>query len=137
MKESKYYKAYRKQKLFYDVLCKWMYCDIYDRSIVDTLAKNDIHSVSIYGAGDLGSILYHKLKDSKIHVDCFIDKYSIYKWYGMEDIRIIKPGEVNDRRRVDLIINTAIFENRSVIADLKENNINIPVVSLEDIIMQM
>lgn len=126
-----------KQKLFYDVLCKWMYCDIYNRSIEDSLVANSINSIAIYGAGDLGSILYHKLKGSKINVECFIDKYSIYKWYGMEDIRIIKPSEVNDGKSVDLIINTVIFENKAVIDDLKEHNIKIPVVSLEDIIMQM
>ncbi len=137
LKESKYYAAYMRQKLVYDVLYKWMLCDIYNRDIVNEFMKNGISRIAIYGAGDLGSILYNKLKKSEVTVDCFIDKYSKYQYYGVEDIRIVKINELAERAKIDLIVNTVIWADTDVRNDLRQNNVQIPVISLEDIIMEM
>lgn len=132
-----YYSKYRLCQLNYDVLYKWMYCDIYNRTVEEELRKNGIQSVAIYGAGDLGSILWNKLKESTIRVECFVDKYSLALKYGVDDIAVIRPEELKNRSDIDLIIITALGAVDAIRRDLKEVKNTIPVISLEDIIMKM
>lgn len=132
-----YYDKYCTEKLNYDVMYKWMNCDLHGKRIEDELWKKKIRCVAIYGAGDFGGILWRKLKDSKIQVDCFVDKYSQALHYGVEDISIIRPEQLGEREGIDIIIVTVLHLFEQIRQDLQMTGNRIPVVSLEDIIMKM
>lgn len=136
-KESNFYIQYCNYRRKYDILYKWMLCDIHDRSVVDLLQKQQIKSVAIYGAAELGVILYRKLQNSPIKVDCFIDKYSMATHYGVEDIEIIKPGDLEKRSDIDLIIIAVTNVVDEIKRDLDGLGNQIPVASLEDLVMDM
>lgn len=136
-KESNFYIQYCNYRRKYDILYKWMLCDIHDRSVVDLLQKQQIKSVAIYGAAELGVILYRKLQNSPINVDCFVDKFSMATHYGMEDIEIIKPGDLEKRSDIDLIIIAVTNVVDEIKRDLDELGNQIPVASLEDLVMDM
>lgn len=136
-KESNFYIQYCNYKRKYDILYKWMLCDIHGRSVVDVLQKQGIRRVAIYGAAELGVILYRKLQDSPIEADCFVDKYSLATHYGIEDIEIIRPQVLLKRENIDLIIIAVTNVVDEIQADLDKLGNRIPVVSLEDLIMNM
>lgn len=131
-----YYKKYRTFKLQYDVLYKWMYCDLYHRTLEQVLLIQSIHSVIIYGIGEMGGLVYDKLKDTSIRVECFIDAYSIAKQYYLEGIDVLKPAEAINRK-ADLIIISLSHIAESIERDLKNLGIDIPMTSIENIVMGM
>lgn len=114
-----------------------MLCDIHGRSITDLLQAQQVKSVAIYGAAELGIILYRKLQNSPIQVDCFIDKFSMATHYGLEETKIIKPYELAERGNLDLIIIAVTNVVDEIKRDLNELGIKIPIISLEDIVMDM
>lgn len=136
-RESNFYIQYCNYRRKYDVLYKWMLCDMHDRSIVEVLQSQEIRRVAIYGAAELGVILYRKLQNSPIEIDCFIDKFSMATHYGVEDIEIIKPRELGKRSNIDLIIIAVTNVVDAIKRDLDELGNQIPVISLEDIVMDM
>lgn len=131
-----YYKKYCTFKAQYDVLYKWMYCDIYQRTLESALLEQNIHSVIIYGIGEMGGLIYDKLKHTSINVECFIDAYAIAKQYYLEGIAVIRPNEIKGRK-ADLIIISLSHIAESIERDLKNLGIDIPINSIENIIMGM
>lgn len=136
-KESNFYIQYCNYRRKYDILYKWMLCDIHGRNIVDILQAQHVKRVAIYGAAELGVVLYRKLQDSPIEVDCFIDKYSVATHYGVEEIEIIKPKKMIERRNIDLIIIAVTNVVDEIRRDLDRLGNQIPVIALEDLVMNM
>lgn len=131
-----YYKKYRTFKLQYDVLYKWMYCDLYDRTLERALLEQDIHSVIIYGIGEMGGLVYDKLKATSVKVECFIDAYAIARQYYLEGIDVLRPEEAVGRT-ADFIIISLSHIAESIERDLKNLGITIPMNSIENIVMGM
>lgn len=136
-KESNFFTLYCNYRRKYDILYKWMLCDIHNRDIVGALCSQGIRRVAIYGAAELGVILYRKLQNSQIQVDCFVDKYSMMTHYGVEDVEIIKPWDLKKRSNIDLIIIAVTNVVEEIKRDLDKLGNLIPVMSLEDIVMDM
>lgn len=131
-----YYKKFLAYKRQYDMLYKWMYCDMYNRKLEDALLAQGIHSIMIYGMGEIGGIVYDKLKDTPIQIECFIDSFSVAKKYYLEDIDVIKPTDIQ-KRKADLIIISLPQIAESIEADLLKLGVTIPIQSIEHIIMKM
>ncbi len=131
------YKRYREYRLNYNILYKWMFCELYGRTIEDELLKRNIHTIAIYGAGELGGLLWNKLKKSSIKVAYIIDTYSEAKHYDIDDIEIIRPSKVKKKNMVDLIIVSYMPAINAILRTLDHEEIRIPVISIEDFIMRM
>lgn len=131
-----YYKKFRAFKLQYEILYKWMNCDIYNRTLEETLLNQDIHSVMIYGLGEMGGLIYDKLKCTQIKVECFIDAFSPANQYFLEEIDVLKPNEVKNRK-ADLVIISLAHIAESIKKDLLQAGVSIPIESIENIIMKM
>ncbi|MCM1282769.1 MAG: hypothetical protein NC242_03895 [Roseburia sp.] len=136
-RDSNFYIQYCNYRRKYDILYKWMLCDIHGRSVVEVLQSQGIRRVAIYGAAELGVILYRKLQNSSIEVDCFVDKYSMATHYGVEDIEIIKPNALTKRPNIDLIIIAVTNAVNKIQEDLEMIGNQIPVMTLENLIMNM
>jgi hypothetical protein len=139
MKKSKhrYYNQYVAFRLQYEVMLKWMYCECYGRGVEQWLLQEKIRRIAIYGVGDFGSLLYRKLKGSDVQVDCFVDRYSKALHYGLEEIEIIPPDRLKERKGIDLILISALVSAQEIKQELKELEIEQEIMSLEDVIMRM
>lgn len=132
-----FYNKYRQYKLGYDVLNKWMLCDVYDRKIEDIFIQHGIEKIAIYGVSDLGILLLRKLAQSKIQIKGFVDKYSMYDYYNIDEIKIYKLDEWNQIQDIDAIITTVLNREKQIEKELKELGVTIPIIYLPDLIMRM
>jgi FlaA1/EpsC-like NDP-sugar epimerase len=131
-----YYKKFRAFKLQYEILYKWMNCDIYHKTLEETLLAQNIHSVMIYGLGEMGGLIYDKLKNTQIEIVCFIDAFSPARQYFLEEIDVLKPREAKNLQ-ADLVIISLAHIAESIKKDLKEAGVETPIESIENIIMDM
>ena len=93
-------------------------------------------SAAIYGAGDLGKLLIYELKDANIEIKYFIDR-SAQGRVEEHEIPIYLCEQVNNLESVDVIIVTPINDYIQVTRELIHQEIDIPTISLRDIIFEM
>ena len=82
------YDGYVKKTKIYE---KWLRCYIHGFSIEESLRNRGINKVAIYGAGELGRLLFDALKDSEIDVWGFIDREAVRI---MDNIKIVTPDNM-------------------------------------------
>ena len=58
----------------HDTLMKWLKNKISGKSLGQRLLEMDISKVAIYGANELGKMVYNDIKESGVLVECFVDK---------------------------------------------------------------
>lgn len=131
------YKRYREYRVNYHILYKWMLAELYGRTVERDLLKRDIHTIAIYGAGEMGGLLWNKLKYSSINVAYIIDTYSEAKHYDMDEIDIIRPASIKEREKVDLIVISYMPALENILKTLNSEACDIPVISIEDLIMNI
>ncbi len=86
---------------------KWLENRNAGKSFVDYFNDYGYKKVAIYGAGDLGRLLYEEIKNSDIKVCYFVDRNG----EGMletEGIRVITFDKIKDMPEVDVIVITSI-----------------------------
>lgn len=110
------------------ILLRWLYYKQINRSILEYFENNNFNRIAIYGAGDLGKLLYHELFCSGVNVVCMIDKNAEYlsadcPVLGLEDII----------PEVDVIVVTVAYSFDIIREDMRKK-VSCPIVSLEDII---
>lgn len=88
------------------------------------------NNVIIYGAGNIGRILYNKIK-CKCSVKYFIDENIDKKTYDM--VPIIKVKELVDIHNIDVIIVTPIYDYNRICFNIHEIiNDKVDIVSLKE-----
>ena len=93
----------------------------------DYLKDNNIHTVGIYGMGNLGIHLLHDFKNiSTVQVKYGVDR-SVEKIN--ESLIIYKPEDFLPE--VDLVIVTAIFSYDEIVSNLREK-LTCPIISLKE-----
>lgn len=92
--------------------------------------------IAIYGAGDVGRLLYDELKDSDIEIAYFIDRNA----EGLNEIsgiQVITPEEIVNQPKVDSIIISPIGDYVSICEALTRIAPNMPTVSLKDAVYEI
>lgn len=118
----------------------WLHNKIYHKEIADYLINElGISTVAIYGAAQLGELLYDDLLDKKgIEVRYFIDRAADELYYGIDDMEIFSLKELDSVPIVDAIIVTP-YQYMDSIAEVLRNKLpfNTQILSLEDIICRV
>lgn len=101
--------------------------------------RNDIQTIAIYAAGELGTRVYEELKNTNIKIKYFTDKKvidnnAVMEFNGAPIVNIKNYKEKND---VDAVIVTPTFYMESIEKDLKKLGITKPIISLEKIISDL
>ncbi len=109
------------------ILYDWLKIKQYGGTLEQYLKDNRIFNIAIYGCGVLGKVLYNELKDTDIHVECFIDKK--YENYSF-DVPVIGLDSIPE---IDVIIVSVINYYDDIVEDLLKHGQN-TIISLEDII---
>lgn len=92
--------------------------------------------VAIYGADEIGRLVYHELRDAKCEVKCFIGRDAEgISWYM--DVEVIMERELADYEKLDAIIVPPLHDYVEISERLSKNGINIPTLSLRDVIFEL
>ena len=100
------------------------------KNIADYLVDKGFLSISIYGLGAVGRLLYNELEDSPIEVKYGIDQE---RPYFFDNNRAFKPGEILEK--VDAVIVTPVYYYPEIKETLKK--MRCPILSLKDVVDSM
>lgn len=92
-----------REKAKVKVLLKIIECKNSKVMIGDCKKYDKIRNIGIYGAGEIGQVLYENLDKDRMKVKCFIDRAD--KRFEINGIKMRKPD--NNLNDLDLIIMTA------------------------------
>ena len=123
-----------------DVVRQWLSNKINRKEI--SIYLHDVLAVSkiaIYGAGELGELLFDDLKDfSEIKVQYFIDKNADSLYYGIDDMEIFSLDELKYASPVDAIIITPYPFYDQIKEELDRHlKYSTQLVSLEDLVYKV
>lgn len=121
---------------YYDLLLNWIDALYGKRSLSDYLKSNGYQKVAIYGNGTMGFLLYEDLKKSDMTVAYFIDKNAQEIPLDIEGIHTIGVEKIKEQEEVDAIIVTPIHAFDAIKNDLKKKDINIPIISLDTVVLE-
>lgn len=110
---------------------QWVKVKQEGKNLSEYFEKNDYKSIAIYGMSYAGETLVDELRNSEINIKYGIDKKaeSIYS-----DVDIVSPDD--DLEEVDAVVVTSItfFDE---IAEMLEEKLDCPIISLEDILYEV
>lgn len=117
-------------ELFYHILAKWLYVRQRNRNLVPYFEDNFIRNVAVYGMGALGERLVDELEGTQVMVSFAIDRMAERKKFGKLPILGLDKA---DYPETELLIVTPVHDYWDIV-ELMQDRINVPIVSLEDIV---
>lgn len=116
-----------KMEAYFDILDHWMEMEEQGKSLETYFLGRQWKHIGIYGYGKIGKHLYNRLKNTKIHVDYFIDRNN-----NLSD-KFVEVKSLNDELpEVDGIIVTTVMDLEKIKKDLQQKG-NCSIISVEDI----
>jgi len=106
------------------------------KSLAKYFTEHGYKRVGLYGAGELGNLLYAELRDTDIEVAYFVDKNS----EGLAVVKgkpVISPEEITKHSPIDALIVTPIGNFNEICTDLIRIAPNVAVVSLRDAVYEL
>lgn len=107
----------------HDTLMKWLKNKINGKSLGQRLLEMDISKVAIYGANELGKMVYNDIKESDVRVECFVDKNADKYSSSEEEIPVIKPSEISLLEKESYVLITPEYYFYEILTDLREKGI--------------
>lgn len=102
-----------------------------DEKIGEFCKRNQIQTAAIYGMGAMGEFLYEQLLNNDIKVLYAVDQNPTLK----KTFKIISKLKIKEQERADIIIVSTCFYYNDITYDLSEDNIDIPIISLEELLV--
>ena len=107
----------------HDTLMKWLKNKISGKSLGQRLLEMDISKVAIYGANELGKMVYNDIKESGVLEECFVDKNADKYSSSAEEIPVIKPSEISLLEKESYVLITPEYYFYEILTDLREKGI--------------
>lgn len=117
---------------WYKTLYQWITIQQDGGKITDYLKNQGYKSVAIYGMGELGKLLLRELDDADIEIPFVIDQNAGSVTASGKKVMMLKEIQED----VDVIVVSVIDKFDVIKADI-EKYVNVPVVSLEDILFSL
>ncbi len=131
-------KQLTRSNMYYDVVLAWLDGVFNDRRIADWLRKNNYTKVAIYGKGTLGLLLYEELKKCNIEIPYFLDQSAKEIPIRIDEIPVIAVSEFERvQTDADVIIVTPVHVFEAIHKDIREAQIDIPIVDLAQIVNEV
>ena len=115
---------------------RWMNNWRQGKNLGDYFKQYPYGKVAIYGAGDIGKLLYEEMKGSDCEVAYFIDKCAEGQTEE-QGIRVILPDEIGQNQGIDAIIISSLADYEEIARDILERGILLPLVYLRDVIYEV
>lgn len=124
-----------RNKIYYNILYLWLKNKLNNKSIEDYFLENEIKTIAIYGAGNLGELLYCELKDSvKISVKYLIDQSNANK--SLYKVPLVNLDQINRMEEVEGIIVTPIYAFDAIKENLNKFGLK-NVLCIDEIITEI
>lgn len=117
---------------WFKTLYQWITIQQDGEKITDYFKKQNYKRVAIYGMGELGKLLLRELTDTDIEIPFVIDQNAGSVVASGKKVVMLK--EIPED--VDVIVVSVIDKFDAIKADV-EKYVNVPVVSLEDILFSL
>jgi len=117
-----------------DLLDDWIWLKLHDISVTDYCKSNKLNRVVIYGAGELGMLVYKDMFSTGIQAVAYLDQKGAYHDYKCFDIPVFAPDD--DRKitdSIDLIILATLASHDEIKGVLREYYL-CEIISIRDII---
>lgn len=93
-------------------------------------------SIAIYGAGDIGRLLYFELKNSDVEVKYWVDRNG-EGLAELEGIKVITLPEIKEAESVDVLVVTPLGNYSEICKDLVKFCPEIPTISLREAVYEL
>lgn len=107
----------------HDTLLKWLKNKINGKSLGQKLLEMDVCKVAIYGANELGKIVYNDIKESDVWVECFVDKNADKYSSSIEGVPVITPSEISLLGEASYVLITPEYYFYEILTDLRKKGI--------------
>ena len=107
----------------HDTLLKWLKNKINGKSLGQKLLEMDVDKVAIYGANELGKMVYNDIKECGVWVECFVDKNADRYSSSTEEIPVIKPSEISLLEEESYVLITPEYYFYEILTDLRKKGI--------------
>jgi len=120
-----------------DLMDDWIWLKLNGISIADYCRESGLTRVAIFGADDLGLLIYNDLLSGGIQAVAFLDYKAEYNDFRCYDIPVLDPnGEEKINEQADIFIVTFSEENEEVVALIRESY-NSSVVFISNIVKEL
>lgn len=114
---------------------RWLENRNKNHTFVDYFNASGYKTVAIYGAGDLGKLLYEEIKDSNIKVSYFVDRNG-EGLKNVDGIPVVMLKDVVNQEQVDVMVVTPAGNFEAISRDIVKNVPQMCLVSLKDAVYE-
>lgn len=116
-------------------LKRWLENRNANKTFVDYFNEYGYRKIAIYGAGDIGKLLYEEIKNSDIRVSYFVDR-NAEGLRQLGDVPIITISDIENMEEVDAIVITPLGNYDAICKSLAENAPEIRTISLREAVYE-
>lgn len=115
---------------------KWMENKNAGKTFVDYFHSYGYKKIGIYGAGDVGKLLYEEIKNSDIGVTYFVDRNAegIQK---IEGVPVIMIQDIEKMNKVDCLVITPLGNYNEICKVLVNHVPELPTLSMRDAVYEI
>lgn len=114
---------------------RWLENRNENKMFSDYFEKYGYKNIAIYGAGDLGKLLYAELKNTNIHINYFIDR-NAEGINHIDEIPVIMIQDIIKMDAVDIIVITPIGNYDAISKILAKHYPKIATLSLREAVYE-
>lgn len=122
---------------YYNTLNLWMKLINKGIGIKTYFEKNNINTIAIYGAGEIGQRLYEQLKSSDVNVRYIIDKNEKFSFRnsfdGVEVVNITTLKDID----IDAIVVTPIYAFNEIYKELSNKDFSCKIINFKSLIYEL
>ena len=117
---------------WYKTLHQWICIRQDGVQITDYFLENGYNRVAVYGMGELGRLFVKELRDTSIEIPYVIDQNAgNISAQGIKTVTLKEAGE-----EADVIVVSVVDKFGVIKADI-ERSVNVPVLSLDDVLFSL
>jgi phosphoglycerate dehydrogenase-like enzyme len=98
--------------------------------------EHGYETIAIYGAGDLGKLLYEELKHTDIKILYFVDR-NAEGLHQIEGIPVIDLDAVAENKSIDVLVVTPLRDYNVICSELIGIAPEVPIISLKDAVYEL
>ncbi|BAE84806.1 nucleoside-diphosphate sugar epimerase/dehydratase [Desulfitobacterium hafniense] len=122
-------------RLGFTIMKRWLENRNVGKDFAQYLLSFGYETVGIYGAGDVGALLYAELR-GKVKVPYFIDR-NAETFCEIDSVPVILPQDLFQYPACDIIIVTPLSGFESIAEIIKAQHPNQPLLSIRDAVYEL
>lgn len=116
-------------------LKRWLENRNQNKTFIEYFHQYGYCSIAIYGAGDLGKLLYEEIKKSDIAVKYFVDR-NAEGIREIDGIPVVPISEMNDMEEVDVLVITPLGNYNAICQSLAKQMPKMRTISLREAVYE-